>query len=99
MSPVRYELGFYIPEDGILHSRRRENRKSYQRSDVRFPAEADIFSLPLSRLCLGPTRPVQYIRKTFFRGEASLVVQVITCVRLYLPHSCYMPSHVCSVTS
>jgi hypothetical protein len=27
--PVRYELGFYIPEDGILHSRRRENLKPY----------------------------------------------------------------------
>jgi hypothetical protein len=26
---VRYELGFYIPEDGILHSDRRENLKSY----------------------------------------------------------------------
>jgi hypothetical protein len=26
---VRYELGFYIPEDGILHARRRENLKSY----------------------------------------------------------------------
>jgi hypothetical protein len=22
VSPVRYELGFYIPEDGILHIRR-----------------------------------------------------------------------------
>jgi hypothetical protein len=29
MSPVRYELGFYIPEDGIFHSDRRENLKSY----------------------------------------------------------------------
>jgi hypothetical protein len=29
MSPVMYELGFYIPEDGILHSDRRENLKSY----------------------------------------------------------------------
>jgi hypothetical protein len=28
VSPVRYELGFYIPEDGIPHSRRREIRKS-----------------------------------------------------------------------
>jgi hypothetical protein len=28
VSPVRYELG-YIPEDGILHSHRRENLKSY----------------------------------------------------------------------
>jgi hypothetical protein len=29
MSPVRYELGFYIPEDDILHSHRHENLKSY----------------------------------------------------------------------
>jgi hypothetical protein len=29
MSPVRYELGFYIPEDVILHSHCRENLKSY----------------------------------------------------------------------
>jgi hypothetical protein len=26
---MRYELGVYIPEDGILHSHRRENLKSY----------------------------------------------------------------------
>jgi hypothetical protein len=29
VSPVKYELGFYIPEDGILHSHRRENLRSY----------------------------------------------------------------------
>jgi hypothetical protein len=29
MSPVRYEQGFYIPEDDILHSYRRENLKCY----------------------------------------------------------------------
>jgi hypothetical protein len=29
MSPLRYELGFYIPKDGILHCDRRENLKSY----------------------------------------------------------------------
>jgi hypothetical protein len=29
MSPVKYELGFYIPEDGIIHSHRRESLKSY----------------------------------------------------------------------
>jgi hypothetical protein len=29
MFPVRYELGFYTPEDGILHSHRLENLKSY----------------------------------------------------------------------
>jgi hypothetical protein len=27
--PVRYELGFVIPEDGILLSHRREHLKSY----------------------------------------------------------------------
>jgi hypothetical protein len=26
---VKYELGFYIPEDDVLHTRRRENLKSY----------------------------------------------------------------------
>jgi hypothetical protein len=29
VSPVKYELGFYIPEDDILHSDRRENLRSY----------------------------------------------------------------------
>jgi hypothetical protein len=28
VSPVKYELGFYIPEDDILHSDRGENLKS-----------------------------------------------------------------------
>jgi hypothetical protein len=26
MSPVKYELGFYIPEDGIFHSDRRKHQ-------------------------------------------------------------------------
>jgi hypothetical protein len=29
VSPVRYELGSYIPEDDILHIRRSDNLKSY----------------------------------------------------------------------
>jgi hypothetical protein len=33
MSPVKYELGFYIPEDDILHSHCRENLKSYIMTD------------------------------------------------------------------
>jgi hypothetical protein len=28
VSPVKYELDFYIPKDGILNSHRRENLKS-----------------------------------------------------------------------
>jgi hypothetical protein len=26
---VKYELGFYVPDDDIVHSHRRENLKSY----------------------------------------------------------------------
>jgi hypothetical protein len=33
---VRYELGFYIPEDKILHGHRRENLKS----DIALPGRA-----------------------------------------------------------
>jgi hypothetical protein len=29
VSAVKYELGFYIPEDGILHSHRHQNLRSY----------------------------------------------------------------------
>jgi hypothetical protein len=29
VSPVKYELGFYITEDGILHSHIRETLKFY----------------------------------------------------------------------
>jgi hypothetical protein len=29
VSPVKYGLGFYIPEDDILHSHCRENLRSY----------------------------------------------------------------------
>jgi hypothetical protein len=29
VSPVKYELGFYIPKDDILHSHRREILRSY----------------------------------------------------------------------
>jgi hypothetical protein len=30
VSPVKYELGSYIPEDAILHSHRGEHHKSYR---------------------------------------------------------------------
>jgi hypothetical protein len=45
VSPVRYELGFYIPEDGILHSHRRENLKSY---------------MVLTYCCIGKTRGTMF---------------------------------------
>jgi hypothetical protein len=37
MSSVKYELGFYIPDDDILHNHRRENLKSYNNVTVRVP--------------------------------------------------------------
>jgi hypothetical protein len=33
VSPVKYELGFYIAEDDILKSHRRENLRSYKGAD------------------------------------------------------------------
>jgi hypothetical protein len=36
LSPVRYELGFYIPEYSIFRSNRRENLKSY--IVIKFPS-------------------------------------------------------------
>jgi hypothetical protein len=38
VSPVKYELGFYIPEDGTLHSHCCENLKSYIITVLFFPA-------------------------------------------------------------
>jgi hypothetical protein len=37
MSPVRYELGFYMAEDGILRSHGCENLKSYIVESIEFP--------------------------------------------------------------
>jgi hypothetical protein len=34
MLPVRYKLGFYIPEDAILHSHYREKLKYYEYNEI-----------------------------------------------------------------
>jgi hypothetical protein len=46
MFPQRQELGFYIPEDGIFHSYRDENLKSYLSKiniNIRFPIALPVF--------------------------------------------------------
>jgi hypothetical protein len=43
VSPVGYELGFYILEDDILHSHHRENLKFYNVVSLGFPYKADNF--------------------------------------------------------
>jgi hypothetical protein len=45
MFSVKYKLGFYIPEDDILHSHRSENLRSYTLGSVctsRLGTKADI---------------------------------------------------------
>jgi hypothetical protein len=44
VSPVKYKLGFYIPEDDILHSYRRKNLKSYTGHSHRY--EVTRFRMP-----------------------------------------------------
>jgi hypothetical protein len=52
VSPVRYKLGFCIPEDDILHSHCRENPKSYRIMSVEKSVDlmgnvaSDFLSLP-----------------------------------------------------
>jgi hypothetical protein len=36
VSPVRYEQGFYIPEDDIIHSRRRERPQCSYNQNVSY---------------------------------------------------------------
>jgi hypothetical protein len=53
VSPVRYKLGFYIPEDAILHSHRRGNLKSYTANVV--PTSLIISSLMMEAICSSET--------------------------------------------
>jgi hypothetical protein len=45
VSPVRYKLGFYIPEDYILHSHRRENLKSYIAGKCFIPYSSEVLRI------------------------------------------------------
>jgi hypothetical protein len=64
VSPVRYELGFYIPEDGILHSHRRENLKSYIFSeDIGCPDLGSSVEPPWNRIFLQEDIAVQLFNK------------------------------------
>jgi hypothetical protein len=41
--PVRYELNFYIPEDVMLHSHRRDMLKSYIGTNIlQFPVTVNV---------------------------------------------------------
>jgi hypothetical protein len=58
MSPVRYKLGFYIPEVRIVHSHRREYLKSYLKTCksalccIIFKYTSDIFGTHCVCVCV-----------------------------------------------
>jgi hypothetical protein len=47
--PVKYELGFYIPEGDILHSHRRENLKFYIFTNAPEENTISYFSVKIKR--------------------------------------------------
>jgi hypothetical protein len=64
---VKYELGFYIPEDDIIHSHRREHLKSYSqlwaKNTCRMAGSAKMSQC----FCLLPTTQVR--RPEYFDTE------------------------------
>jgi hypothetical protein len=58
VSPVKYELGFYIPEDDIRHSHCRENLKSHKPSQIQgivVPQHTDSSLLSLKKVNMLPS--------------------------------------------
>jgi hypothetical protein len=64
---VRYELGFYIPEDGIVHSHRRENLKSYNSFRLTYTWRVPVLEDKLKRL----SREAEMERENFLRYDYS----------------------------
>jgi hypothetical protein len=71
VSPVRYELGFCIPEGDILHSHRCENLKSYINNKMLLISSESLYSLPgQSSFCL-----LSYLKGSIF-GTGIFVITV-----------------------
>jgi hypothetical protein len=70
MSPAKYELGFYIPEDNILHNHSGENFKSYIEKIVSSRFRTPARSQSLNRLrypyCYIVNNLIQRFSLTFF---------------------------------
>jgi hypothetical protein len=85
--PVRYELGDYIPEDGILHRHRRENLKSYiviNGPYISLAIPPNISSLSPDPFVLHPSYVyILYLLMCFFINLFSFKVMS----HLYLSHS------------
>jgi hypothetical protein len=71
VSPVKYGLGLYIPEDDILHSHRREHLKSYTLQKVLKSTELREFVLRHWMYCDVITEH-KYKLKTELKGVVRL---------------------------
>jgi hypothetical protein len=80
VSPVRYELGFYIPEDTILHSHRRENLKSYKMLMGGDLLGCAIFCFLECENNFGPTLAAMYMISRGLITEDILVVYCLSCL-------------------
>jgi hypothetical protein len=59
VSPMRYEQGFYISEDDILHSHHRENLKPYEKRNASNPVPENLFSSYLEFQIMNKSRESQ----------------------------------------
>jgi hypothetical protein len=80
VSPVKYELDFYIPEDAVLYSHRRENLKSYTLSLCSSLTVRDQVShpRPLTNGCSNFTSVESHFAAP--RGHTRTVPYVLLCV-------------------
>jgi hypothetical protein len=69
VSPVKYELGFYIPEDDILHSHSRETL-------YRFTPAEKTTEYPLDRGCVCPFRDLDATAKEKSSLEATCIFEI-----------------------
>jgi hypothetical protein len=72
VSPVKYEMGFYIPEDGILHS------QTVKTTDL---TKEQILSMISSRRELGPFVLRYYVKKH------NILLLIRISIRLYYAQS------------
>jgi hypothetical protein len=56
VSPVKYEIGFYIPADDILHNRRCGNFRRYR---TNLPSSRDLYAPNADSVCANPGQPTE----------------------------------------
>jgi hypothetical protein len=89
VSPVKYELGFYISEDGILHSHRRGNLNSYTLPYPFIRVQMKILLMFLEAVLLGNTvlgtfRKVLLVSNSIPFASSRLGYQDKKCKQRYL---------------